>query len=70
MLCVGGRQAESIISWLKKKTGPPARELASISEIKEFKANNTVAIIGYFKVINVNYLLFSCLCQIIRITVC
>ncbi|XKL63465.1 hypothetical protein PGB90_005829 [Kerria lacca] len=45
----GGRQAESIISWLKKKTGPPARELASISEIKEFKANNTVAIIGYFK---------------------
>lgn len=45
----GGRQADTIISWLKKKTGPPAREIVSVEELELFKSNNTVVVVGYFK---------------------
>lgn len=45
----GGRTAEFIVSWLKKKTGPPAKELATVEEYEVFKTNSTVAIIGHFK---------------------
>lgn len=45
----GGRQTDTIISWLKKKIGPPARTLASVDEVNEFSKNTTVAIVGFFK---------------------
>ncbi|XP_074034328.1 protein disulfide isomerase [Leptinotarsa decemlineata] len=45
----GGRQADDIVSWLLKKTGPPAKELSSVDEAKEFIEANKVAVIGFFK---------------------
>ena len=37
------------MSWLKKKTGPPATELASVEKLKEFIEGNEVAVVGFFK---------------------
>merc|ERR1712212_685490 len=34
----GGRTADTIVSWLEKKTGPPAKALASLEEAKAFLA--------------------------------
>ncbi|CAG9088637.1 unnamed protein product [Plutella xylostella] len=44
----GGRTAEDIIVWLKKKTGPPAHEIKSSEDAKEFIASKDVVIIGFF----------------------
>jgi len=45
----GGRTADTIVSWLEKKTGPPAVTLASEDEAKKFVEDNKVAVIGFFK---------------------
>lgn len=45
----GGRTADTIVSWLEKKTGPPAVTLASEDEANKFKEDNKVAVIGFFK---------------------
>merc|ERR1712236_106173 len=45
----GGRTADTIISWVEKKTGPPAKTLASLDEAKAFADGKSVAVIGYFK---------------------
>jgi len=45
----GGRQADDIVNWLLKKTGPPAKALASVEDAKAFAAEKPVVIIGYFK---------------------
>jgi len=44
----GGRTADTIVSWVEKKTGPPAKTLASLDEAKDFVAGKSVAIIGFF----------------------
>ncbi|XP_041986904.1 protein disulfide-isomerase [Aricia agestis] len=44
----GGRQADDIITWLKKKTGPPAVEVASAEQAKELIGANTVIVFGFF----------------------
>lgn len=44
----GGRQADDIISWLKKKTGPPAVEVTSAEQAKELIDANTVIVFGFF----------------------
>jgi len=44
----GGRTADTIVSWLEKKTGPPAKTLATVDEAKAFVADNDIAIIGFF----------------------
>ncbi|CAG9761478.1 unnamed protein product [Ceutorhynchus assimilis] len=45
----GGRQADDIVNWLIKKTGPPARDLASVEDAKTFIEESNVAVIGFFK---------------------
>lgn len=44
----GGRQADDIVAWLKKKTGPPALEVASAEQAKELIAANPVIVFGFF----------------------
>ena len=46
----GGRQADDIVNWLLKKTGPAAKELSTVDEAKSFIDENNVAVIGFFKV--------------------
>merc|ERR1712033_57999 len=38
-----------IVSWLEKKTGPPALALADVEAAKKFVADNKVAVVGFFK---------------------
>lgn len=44
----GGRTSEEIVTWLKKKTGPPAQTLATSDETKAFIDARSVAVIGFF----------------------
>jgi len=45
----GGRTADTIISWLEKKTGPPAKTLDTVDAAKAFIEENKIAVIGFFK---------------------
>jgi protein disulfide-isomerase A1 len=45
----GGRRADEIISWLKKKTGPACKQVATAEEAKQFAEPNDVVVIGVFK---------------------
>jgi len=45
----GGRTAETIVSWLEKKTGPPAKTLETVDAAKAFVEENDIAVIGFFK---------------------
>jgi protein disulfide-isomerase A1 len=46
----GERTATAIVNWVKKKTGPVAKELKTQEEIDAFvKENEGTAIVGYFK---------------------
>lgn len=44
----GGRQADDIVTWLKKKTGPPAVEITSAEQAKELIGANNVLVFGFF----------------------
>lgn len=46
-----GRQADDIVAWLKKRTGPAVDTLAEVTEAESLIADNDVAVIGFFKVI-------------------
>lgn len=52
MFCfvAAGRQADDIVSWLKKRTGPAVATLAGVTEAESLLADNEVAVIGFFKV--------------------
>uniref|UniRef100_A0AAQ5YZ86 Protein disulfide-isomerase n=1 Tax=Amphiprion ocellaris TaxID=80972 RepID=A0AAQ5YZ86_AMPOC len=44
-----GRQADDIVSWLKKRTGPAVATLNEVTEAESLIADNEVAVIGFFK---------------------
>ncbi|CAN9510780.1 unnamed protein product [Ophioblennius macclurei] len=44
-----GRQAEDIVTWLKKRTGPAVITLTEASVAESLIADNEVAVIGFFK---------------------
>jgi protein disulfide-isomerase A1 len=44
----GGRTADTIVSWLEKKTGPPAVAVATVEEAAAFTAGKDVSVIGFF----------------------
>uniref|UniRef100_A0A8C9YT73 protein disulfide-isomerase n=1 Tax=Sander lucioperca TaxID=283035 RepID=A0A8C9YT73_SANLU len=44
-----GRQADDIVAWLKKRTGPAVATLAGVTEAESLIADNEVAVIGFFK---------------------
>ncbi|XP_074593017.1 protein disulfide isomerase isoform X2 [Brevipalpus obovatus] len=45
----GGRIADDILKWLKKKTGPPAVTLENVEDANKFKNSEEVVIVGLFK---------------------
>jgi len=45
----GGRTSDTIISWLEKKTGPPAKTLDTVEAAKAFIDEAEVAVVGFFK---------------------
>ncbi|XP_023228610.1 protein disulfide-isomerase-like [Centruroides sculpturatus] len=48
----GGRVAEDIVRWLKKKIGPPAESLDNVESAKAFQQSAEVVLMGFFKDIN------------------
>ena len=48
MLSTGGRTEAEIITWLEKKTGPPAKELATVDEVKAFIEKKDVVVVGFY----------------------
>eukprot|EP00112_Aurelia_sp_Birch-Aquarium-sp1_P026866 Seg981.1 transcript_id=Seg981.1/GoldUCD/mRNA.D3Y31 product="Protein disulfide-isomerase 2" protein_id=Seg981.1/GoldUCD/D3Y31 len=45
----GGRTSDEIVGWLKKKTGPPAKEFSSADDLKAFVDSKEVVVVGFFK---------------------
>merc|ERR1712228_112404 len=43
----GGRTAETIITWVEKKTGPAAVTLADVDAAKKFVEDNEIAVVGF-----------------------
>jgi len=44
----GGRTEAEIVSWLNKKTGPPAKQVESADDLKAFVDARDVAVVGFF----------------------
>lgn len=45
----GGRTADTIISWLEKKLGPPTTHLSTVEEAQKFTDAKEITVIGFFK---------------------
>jgi len=41
----GGRTEDTIINYVRKATGPPAKELADAAAVSEFKEGNKVSVL-------------------------
>jgi len=45
----GGRTADEIVAWLKKKSGPAAVTVSTVDELKKLQEDNEVFVLGLFK---------------------
>lgn len=45
----GGRTADEIVSWVSKKTGPPAVELETVEAAETLIKENKVVVVGFFR---------------------
>ena len=45
-----GRTAEDFVTWLKKKTGPPATTVEDVKAATSHIEKNDVVVMGFFKV--------------------
>lgn len=45
-----GRLSTDIITWIKKKTGPPALKVETVEQAKSIINGNDVVVFGFFKV--------------------
>lgn len=45
----GGRTADEIVAWLKKKSGPASVTLKTVEELEKFQADNEVAVLALVK---------------------
>jgi len=45
-----GRMAEDFVTWLKKKSGPPAGHVDTVEAAKDLISKNEVVVFGFFKV--------------------
>jgi len=45
----GGRDMDTIVRWVKKKTGPPAITVETEDELKSAEKNNEVIVLGHFE---------------------
>merc|ERR1712183_586187 len=45
----GGRTADTIVSWVEKKSGPAAKDISSKEEANAFVEANKVVVLGFFK---------------------
>ncbi len=45
----GGRTDQTIISWIKKKTGPAAKPISTSEELESFKSSADVVVVGLFE---------------------
>ena len=44
----GGRTEATIVQWVKKRVGPPAKSLTTDVDIDAFKTTNDVVVVGFF----------------------
>jgi protein disulfide-isomerase A1 len=44
----GGRTADTIVSWVSKRMGPPTKTLAAAKDFDEFKESKDVVVVGFF----------------------
>ena len=45
----GGRTEAEIVNWMRKKTGPPSKELKTVEEVEDFKKASEVAVVYFGK---------------------
>jgi protein disulfide-isomerase A1 len=45
----GGRDANSIVQWVERKTQPPYQLINNVEEAKKFQKDNQVCVLGFFK---------------------
>ncbi|GAB4818071.1 hypothetical protein N2152v2_005117 [Parachlorella kessleri] len=45
----GGRTVDTIIQWIKKKTGPATKEVSSVDDLESLKTEGKLTVLGFFE---------------------
>jgi protein disulfide-isomerase A1 len=60
----GARTAESIVRWVKKKTGPVVRHIQTEEELKNYREQNDVYVVYYGEPSHANYPVFESVAEL------